>query len=210
MSTVRHPLATISLAVLFALSCGRKAADTSATDTGSGGSDVAESARSDTAGSPSTSSSPANPSSAPLTAADVQRWERGMEGELKAVQEASIKMKSARTGEDSLNAMMGVQEMSTAPAGAKAAGVDEERYKFIRSNLSAVVSYLTPPELEGMDTTKMPQSLRDEFRTGREAQLQRMATDVPADVIEALRPRAAELRKKDMELAGARLKGAGA
>src|SRR4051794_10547968 len=165
MSTVRHSWATITLAVLFGLSCGRKAADTSATDTGSGGSDVAETPRSDTAGSSSTSSTPANPSSAPLTAADVQRWERAMEGELKAVQEASVKMKSARTGEDSLNAMMGVQEMSTAPAGAKAAGVDEERYKFIRSNLSAVGFYLTPPVVEGMDTHKMPQRLRVEFRT---------------------------------------------
>jgi hypothetical protein len=210
MPTLRQQSATITMAVLFILSCGKKSADTSASDTGPGGSDVAETPSSDTAGSPSTSTPPASPSSAPLTAADVQRWERGMEGELKAVQEASAKMKSARTGEDSLNAMMGVQEMSTAPAGAKAAGVDEERYKFIRSNLSAVVSYLTPPELEGMDTTKMPQSLRNEFRTGREAQLQRMATDVPANVVEALRPRAAELRKKDMELAGARLKGAGA
>src|SRR3954466_12921895 len=206
MSTLRYQLAVSSLAGLFALGCGKKAADTSAADAGSTSGEVAETSSS--AGSPSPPS--ANPASAPLTRADVQRWERGMEGELKAVQEASAKMKSARTGEDSLNAMMGVQEMSTAPAGAKAAGVDEERYKFIRSNLSAVVSYLTPPELEGMDTTKMPQSLRDEFRTGREAQLQRMATDVPADVVEALRPRAAELRKKDMELAGARRKGAGA
>src|SRR4051794_25796259 len=153
MFTVRHPLATISLAVLFASSCRKKAADTSAADTGSNGSDVAETPRSDTAGSPSPSSMPVNPSSAPLTAADVRRWERGMEGELKAVQEASAKMKSARTGEDSLNAMMGVQEMSTAPAGAKAAGADEERYKFIRSNLSAGGSYPTPPELGGMDTT---------------------------------------------------------
>jgi hypothetical protein len=209
MSTLRYQLAVSSLAGLLALGCGKKAADTSADDAGSTSGEVAETSSS-SAGSPSQTASAANPASAPLTRADVQRWERGMEGELKAVQEASIKMKSARTGEDSLNAMMGVQEMSTAPAGAKAAGVDEERYKFIRSNLSAVVSYLTPPELEGMDTTKMPQSLRDEFRTGREAQLQRMATDVPADVVEALRPRAAELRKKDMELAGARLKGAGA
>jgi hypothetical protein len=208
MSTLRYQLAVSSLAGLFALGCGKKAADTSTADAGSASGEVAETSSS--AGSPSQAPPSANPTSAPLTSADVQRGERGMAGELKAVQEASVKMKSARTGEDSLNAMMGVQEMSTAPAGARAAGVDEERYKFIRSNLSAVVSYLTPPELEGMDTTKMPQSLRDEFRTGREAQLHRMATDVPADVVEALRPRAAELRKKDMELAGARLKGAGA
>ena len=33
---------------------------------------------------------------------------------------------------------MAVQEMATVEAGAKAAGLDPERYKFIRSNLSAV------------------------------------------------------------------------
>jgi hypothetical protein len=209
MRMVRHPLVAAILATSFALSCGKRAHDTSGADVTSGANDAAESSTDTAAASPAPAA-PVNSSSAPLTLADVRRWEQGMEGELKAVQAAGAKMKSARTGEDSLNAMMGVQEMTTASAGAQAAGVDEERYKFIRSNLSAVVSYLTPPELEGMDTAKMPQSMRDEFRTGREAQLKRMETEVPAEVVEALKPRATELRKKDMELAGARLKGAGA
>ena len=209
MRMVRHPLVAAILATSFALSCGKRAHDTSGADVTSGANDAAESSTDTAAASPAPAA-PVNSSSAPLTLADVRRWERGMEGELKAVQAAGAKMKSARTGEDSLNAMMGVQEMTTASAGAQAAGVDEERYKFIRSNLSAVISYLTPPELEGMDTAKMPQSMRDEFRTGREAQLKRMETEVPAEVVEALKPRATELRKKDMELAGARLKGAGA
>jgi hypothetical protein len=188
------------LAASLALGCGKKDTDTSKVNAA------------DTAGSSSSTVAPvpANNSSAPLTPSDIQRWENGIAGELKAVQDAAAKMKTARTGEDSLNAIMGVQEMATIPVGARAAGVDEERYKFIRSNLSTVVTYLTPPELEGMDTTKMPQNLRDEFRAGREAQLHRMAEAVPADVVEALRPRASELRKKDMELVGARLKGAGA
>src|SRR5436190_1304918 len=131
MSTLRYQLAVSSLAGLLALGCGKKAADTSVADTASGNNDVAENSSSQTAGSASTPAPAGNPSSAPLTTADVQRWEKGMQGELKAVQAASAKMKSARTGEDSLNAMMGVQEMSTVSAGAQAAGVDEERYKFI-------------------------------------------------------------------------------
>jgi hypothetical protein len=36
-----------------------------------------------------------------------------------------------------------------------------------------------------------------------------MEKDVPAEVVEALRPRAAELRKQSLELVGARLKAAG-
>ena len=208
MRKLHRPVATSLLASFLVLGCGKKTADSSRADS----STIADSAAepTDSAVTGTAAAAPANSSSAPLTAADVERWERGMEGELKAVQEAGAKMKVARTGEDSLNAMMGVQEMSTLAAGAKAAGVEEERYKFIRSTLSAVVSYLTPPELEGMDTTKMPQSLRDEFRSGRENSLKQMSASVPPDVVDALKPRATELRKKDLELAGARLKGAGA
>ena len=44
-----------------------------------------------------------------------------MDGELQAVREAGAKLKSARTSDDTLNAMMGVQEMATVEAGAKAA-----------------------------------------------------------------------------------------
>ena len=194
------------LAVGLLFACGRKDAqpDVSA-DTASG----EESAAQDTSSSAAPAAQPTGtPTSAPLTPADIERWTKGMDGELQAVREAGAKLKSARTSDDTLNAMMGVQEMATVDAGAKAAGVDPERYKFIRSNLSAVVGYLTP-SLGGIDTTSLPQAQRDELRKGNEAQIQRMQQEVPADVVDAVKPRAAELRKKDMELVGARLKGAG-
>ena len=194
------------LVVGLLLGCGRKDAqpDVSA-DTASG----EESAAQDTSSSAAPAAQPTgNPTSAPLTPADIERWTKGIDGELQAVREAGAKLKSARTSDDTLNAMMGVQEMATVDAGAKAAGVDPERYKFIRSNLSAVVGYLTP-SLGGIDTTSLPQAQRDELRKGNEAQIQRMQQEVPADVVDAVKPRAAELRKKDMELVGARLKGAG-
>jgi hypothetical protein len=194
------------LAVGLLFACGRKDAqpDVSA-DTASG----EESAAQDTSSSAAPAAQPTGtPTSAPLTPADIERWTKGIDGELQAVREAGAKLKSARTSDDTLNAMMGVQEMATVDAGAKAAGVDPERYKFIRSNLSAVVGYLTP-SLGGIDTTSLPQAQRDELRKGNEAQIQRMQQEVPADVVDAVKPRAAELRKKDMELVAARLKGAG-
>jgi len=194
------------LAVGLLFGCGRKDAqpDVSA-DTASS----EESAAQDTSSSDAPAAQPTgNSTSAPLTPADIERWTKGMDGELQAVREAGAKLKSARSSEDTLNAMMGVQEMATVEAGAKAAGIDPERYKFIRSNLSAVVGYLTP-SLGGIDTTSLPQAQRDELRKGNEAQIQRMQQEVPADVVAALKPRAAELRKKDMELVAARLKGAG-
>jgi hypothetical protein len=149
------------------------------------------------------------PADAPLTVEDIARWERGMAAELKAVREAGEKLQHARTGDDTLSAMMGVQEMTTTPTGARAAGVDEERYRLVRSALGEAVGYLTP-YLGGIDTTKLSAEQRDEVRKSNEAQLTRLLEGtVPAEVVEALKPKADALRKKEIELAGARLKGAG-
>src|SRR5688500_3501260 len=71
---------------------------------------------------------PGTPSSAPISVDDIARWEKGMAAELAAVHEAGAKLKDAKTGEDTLSALMGVQEMTTTAAGARAAGLDEERY----------------------------------------------------------------------------------
>jgi hypothetical protein len=104
--------------------------------------------------------------------------------------------------------MMGVQEMATQEVGAKAVGMDLERYKLIRSELSAATSYLTP-QLGGIDTTMLSPAQRDELRQGNEAQLKQMEDRVPPDVVEALKPRAEALRKQDLQLVAERLKSAG-
>ena len=147
-------------------------------------------------------------SSAPLTVEDIGRWEKGMAAELAAVQDAGAKLKSAKTGDDTLSALMGVQEMTTTPVGARAAGLDQERYNVVRSDLSAATTYLTP-YLGGIDTTMLSAAQREEMRQMNAAQLKQMEGRVPAEVVEALKPRADALRKKDLELVAARLKGAG-
>ena len=151
---------------------------------------------------------PANAPTAPVTVADIDSWQKGMAAELEAVRAAGAKMKDAKTNEDTLSAMMAVQEMATQEAGAKAVGMDLERYKFIRSELSAATSYLTP-QLGGIDTTMLSPAQRDELRLGNEAQLKQMEDRVPPDVVEALKPRAEELRKQDLQLVAERLKSAG-
>ncbi len=204
--TLGPALLSVLVAAILA-GCGHK--DSRSTDSDETAAAPDSSVQSEPVSSePSAAAPSSNPTSAPLTSADVGRWEKGLDGEMQAVKEAASKLKSARTSEDTLNAMMGVQEMGTTEAGAKAAGVNPERYKFIRSNLSAVVGYLTPT-LGGIDTTGLTPAQRDELRRGNEAQLERMKQDVPAEVVDAIRPRSVELRKKDMELVGARLKGAG-
>jgi hypothetical protein len=146
--------------------------------------------------------------STPLSVADIERWEKGMAAELAAVQESAAKLDSAKTGDDTLSAIMGVQEMTTTPVGARAAGLDQERYNVIRSELSTATSYLTP-YLGGIDTTKLSAAQREEMRQSNAAQLKQMEAQVPPEVVAALKPRAEALRKKDLELTAARLKGAG-
>ncbi len=177
----RRLACTIFLAAAVVFGCGKKA-DTSAANSNAAPifEEVASPASTSNADPPS-----GNPIAAPLTKDDIGRWEKGLAGE-----------------------MMAVQEMTTMAAGAQAAGIDQERYQFVRGNLSAVVGYLTP-QLGGIDPTMLTPAQRDEMRKGNEAQLQRMQESVPADVVEALKPRAVELRKKDLELVGARLKSAG-
>ncbi len=158
---------------------------------------------------PAEAAPPANPSNTPLAVEDIDRWAKGMEAERKAVEEAGTKLKDAKTGEDTLNAMMGVQEMTTVEPGAAAAGLDRERYLFVRTNLSAAASYLAP-EIGGIDPSTLSAEMRAELKKGNEAQLAQIADAVPADVVTALKPRATELRTKDLELVAARLRAAGA
>lgn len=165
-------------------------------DTGAGG-EAAPPASDASAGAP-----------APVTVSDIDSWLKGMAAELEVVRAAGVKLKEAKTGDDTLAAMMSMQEMATQEAGAKAAGLELERYKFVNSELSAAVSYLTP-QLGGIDTTMLSPAQRDELRESNAAQLKQMEDRVPGEVVEALRPRAAELRKQSLELVAERLKSAG-
>ncbi|HET9726290.1 MAG TPA: hypothetical protein VFP28_05195 [Gemmatimonadales bacterium] len=168
--------------------------------------DVPQDAAADTAAAPDPA--PAVPGQVPLTVADIDRWDRGMGGELEAIHGAAARLRAAKTGDDSVTAMMGVQDMATVEAGAKAAGVDQDRYQLIRTNLSAAASYLAP-HIGGVDTTALSAEQRAEMARNNMAQLEQMKDVVPPDVVAALTPRAAELRTRDLELAVARLKAAG-
>ena len=204
--TPRLPLAgLLAAAVLAACGGGEQAGDTDAP-----AEDAAQAEATPAAGdTPAPAGgSQADVINAPLVAADIDRWEKGMAGELEAVQAAAEKMKTAKTNEDTLSAMMGVQETATMEAGAKAAGVERERWNVIRSNLSSAASYMAP-EVGGIDTTMLSPAQRAEMKQGNEAQLVQLQGAVPAEVLEALRPRAASLRRQELALVAARLKGAG-
>lgn len=145
---------------------------------------------------------------ASLTVGDIDRWQKGMEAELAAVRDAGKQLRAAKTANDTMSAMMAANETSTLAAGAKAAGVDEERYKVIRGTLSSLAGYMAPIEQE-MNVKDMPPEMVAQLKQGREQSLDRASAGIPKDVLDALRPRAAELRKQDLTLTGERLKAAG-
>jgi hypothetical protein len=151
---------------------------------------------------------PAETGQKPLTVADIDRWDKGLAAELEAVHAAGARLKQAKTADDTMTAMTGMLDTSTLEAGAQAAGVDRERYNLLRSTFSTAAGYLAP-SVGGLDTTALSPDQRAEMARGNAAQLDQMKDLLPPDVVSALTPKAADLRKRDLELTVARLKGAG-
>lgn len=205
--------ATLAAALSVLVACGGRKDAAPDADSATAAQEAADSTAAEaaaaTSASPATAQQAGPSSSAPLAAADVDRWKRGMDAELVAVREAGQKLKSAKTPNDTASFMMQANDMGTRDAGAKAAGVDPERYQFIRTTLESAVAQLTPLEQEWPNLKEMPASMVEELKKGRETALARMSADVPPAVIEVLRPRAAELRKQSLTLAGERMKAAG-
>ena len=202
-----HIRSVLSLAAIAALSiaCSRGDADANANDSAAQADTAAAPAASSPA--PTASATPSTPAS--LTADDIDRWEKGMTAELEAVRKAGEQLKTAKTGNDTLTAMMGANDMSTRDAGASAAGVDPERYQLIRSTLSSVVGQMAPLEQE-MNVSSLPASAVAELKKSRDEGLARATAELSPQLVEALKPRAAALRKQDLTLTGERLKASGA
>ena len=197
--TLRYVASILALTVAAACSGG----DSNASDDSAVAQADSASSAATAAPAPSTPTGPAS-----LTADDIDRWQKGMDAELEAVKKASDQLTSAKTGNDTLSALMATNDMSTRAAGATAAGVDEERYQLIRSTLSSVVGQMAPIEQE-MDVSKLPATAVAELKKSREAGLAQATVDLSPQLVDALRPRAAALRKQDLTLTGERLKAAG-
>jgi hypothetical protein len=207
-----HPLPVRTIVRLLAAAtvvagCARSdKSDTASTDSTPAASDSAASAPT-TAAAPSASSSAAN-TAASLTADDIDRWQKGMDAELEAVKKAGADLAAAKTSNDSLSAIMAANEMGTLAAGAKGAGVDEKRYQLIRTTLSPLVGELAPIEQQ-MDVSKLPAAAVAQLKKSREASAAQATAGLSPELVEALEPRAAALRKQSMALTGERLKAAG-
>jgi predicted small lipoprotein YifL len=144
-------------------------------------------------------------SSSAMTVDDIDRWQRGLEAELKAVQDAAVKLTEAKDDNEKLAALTASTEMSTIDAGAAAAGVDRDRYRRIRSTMSNAVSQLSPIEME-MDLSKMPPEMAEQMKQARDSGAIELQKELPAEVFAALKTRAGELRQQDKLLVAERLK----
>lgn len=191
----------LAMSVVLATGCSGSANDEMSADSSATATDSSASTA-----STATSSTPTTAAS--LTAEDIDRWQKGMDGELEAVKKASEQLKAAKNGNDSLTAIASTNDMSTRDAGAQAAGVDGERYQLIRSTLSGVVGQMAPLENE-MDVSKLPAAAVAELKKGREESLATATAELSPQLVEALKPRAAALRKQDLALIVERLKAAG-
>jgi hypothetical protein len=176
--------------------------------------DTADSAAADTVTTATTqpaapaAASPANNTPASLTPDDIDRWQKGMDAELEAVRKAGADLKAAKTSNDTLTAMMAANEMSTRDAGAKAAGVDPDRYQLIRTTLSSLAGEMSPIEQE-MNVKDLPASAVEGLKKSREASLAQATANLSPDLVKALEPRAAALRKQSLTLTAERLKASG-
>jgi predicted small lipoprotein YifL len=144
-------------------------------------------------------------SNSAMSVDDIDRWQRGLEAELKAVQHAAAKLAEAKDDNEKLTALTASTEMSTIDAGAGAAGVDRDRYRRIRNTMSNAVSQLSPIEME-MDLSKMPPEMAEQMKQARESGVTELQKELPADVFAALQARAGELRQQDKLLVAERLK----
>jgi len=201
---------TLALVATSASACaGNKSDDAADADSTA----VATAATAATAGAPSnapatTPAASSQPTNAPLEAADIDRWQRGMQGELEAVHKAGEAMRNAKNMNDSTSALFAANESSTLAAGAAAAGVSEARYQTIRTTLGPLAAELAPIEAE-MDVSKMPAAMVDQLKKSREASAAQSAANLPPALVDALKPRAAELRKQSLVLVAERMKAAG-
>ena len=152
---------------------------------------------------------------APLTAADIERWERGQRAELEAVDKELAKLKSAKSATDTLSVQMSVTEQSTVEAGVRAAGVSESRYRRIDAMIGQVLSARMMSEATqkdrakaAMDTANMTPEVRARVRESL-AQMDSAwgdpFKDLPSDAAAALRPRAAQLDTLRWTLIAARM-----
>jgi hypothetical protein len=175
-----HPRHRVPLGVLAA--CLTLGACGGGADTADDGGTAADSA---VAAAPATSDASAGaPSDAPVTEADLDVYATALAAEVELLQQAVQQRQAARTGEDTLSAMMAATEMQSVPAAAEKAGIDPDRYRALDNAFGrAVGARLQNPGMMKMtleaDTSFLAQLPAEQVEQQR-AQLRKNLQDAQA------------------------------
>lgn len=198
MQNIRPLVATLAFSLLVT-GCGRDAAETAPQT-----SEEATAASAPDTTQPAAATAP-SAGARTLSVDDIDRWQRGMQAELKAVQDAAAQLAQAKDENAKLEALQAATEMRTIDVAAEAAGVDRDTYRRFRNAFSHAVSLLTPIESE-MDVSQMPAEMIEQLKQTRDASAKQLESELPADVLDALKTRALDLRTQEKTLVGERLK----
>ena len=140
---------------------------------------------------------------AELTAADLDAYERGLTAEVAVLREALERRANARTGEDTLAALMAAAEMQSVPAAAERAGLDVDRYRRLDDVFGAALAgrAMNPGMLAQVaDTSQIAQLPADVQERARTAAREAAAAfsdsatyrTVPPALVETFKERAAQ------------------
>lgn len=123
-----------AFAVIFLLACGGSQDEVVVADAASPTRDAAPPA-------PASGQPDANAPAA-FTEADLDAYERGMTAEIEIIKAAQQRQASAKTPEERSQAMQAQWDDQSAPAAAKAAGIDPDRYRRTRDAVHHVLQTL--------------------------------------------------------------------
>ena len=223
---LRRPITALLLALALPLACGKgddaeQAAGDSAGDVEDSAGGAGGAATDAAAGAAPPAADAANPVTAPVTADDFDRYERGLTAEIAAVRKAIADRRAAKSSADSLTAQFAALETGTQEAGAQAAGVPVNRYKHLDQQLGGTISarVMSPAMLKSMpDSSALKDLPADQQEQARKNMREMRAAysdsavhqRIPAELQSAFKSRAsARLDTLWKELFALRMQAAG-
>lgn len=172
---------------------------------------AADSAAETAAATPATAADPSATASAPLTEADIDVYEKALTAEVAVLRDVQARMADAKTGTDSMNAMLAATDIETVPAAAQRAGIDADRYRQLEQAFgTAIASRRMNPAMQAMMTNPDTSFLKDlpaDQAAAQREQLRKNMADAQAAFSDSATYRTvpAELRERFKERATAQL-----
>ena len=190
---------------------------------GGGDGDADTSAMADTSSSATAAEVPpagasASAVDAPITASDLDAYEKGVAREIEVIEGAGRDLAAAKSGTDSLTALGKAMEHETKSAGAQAAGIPIERYRHVTSTVDGWLggASMDEPLKKQLDESEksiasLPADQQAAMKTNLEQQRKELETmrtrreeSIPEGIREALRTRNPQLDSLRQRLVAAR------